>query len=423
MVTIRSRVGLFGSILFIVTVSAFSQETLRAYADKIGLNIGTCTGGGMYRRGGDYTTTLKREFNTIVAENEMKASALQPNKGQFNFTTADDMVKFAEENNMKLRGHCLIWHAQNPGWIQSGSWTRETLLEVMKAHITGVITHFKPKNKIVYEWDVVNEAFSDGTSGAMRNSFWKKTIGEDFVDSAFAFAHRADPEIGLFYNDYNTSNITAKSTAVYDKIKKMVENGIPITGVGFQSHQTLEEYTPAFITSLKQNFDRFAALGLKLSITELDIRITLPTDQSELAKQGDYYKEYMQTVLSTPACRTFMIWGFTDAHSWVPGTFKGTGDALIFTSSYQPKPAYTSLLDVLKNYKQENIGQPINRQTNTDDFLLISSGGYSSLFNLLGKKIGPVTIISSPSVSTRPITLANQMIISAQNRHKSIQIK
>ncbi len=423
MATFRSRVGLFSSILFIVSVSAFSQETLRAYADKIGLNIGSCTGGGMYKRAGDYTTTLKREFNTIVAENEMKASALQPNKGRFNFATADDMVKFAEDNKMKLRGHCLIWHAQNPGWIQSGTWTRETLLEVMKAHITGVISHFKAKNKTVYEWDVVNEAFSDGTSGAMRNSFWKKTIGEDFIDSAFAFAHRADPDIGLFYNDYNTSNITAKSTAVYNKVKKMVENGIPITGVGFQSHQTLEEYTPAFITSLKENFNRFAALGLKLSVTELDIRITLPTDESELAKQGEYYREYLQTVLSTPACRTFMIWGFTDAHSWVPGTFRGTGDALIYTANYQPKPAYTALLDVLKKYKPAGIGQPINSRTNSDSFSLIASDGYSSLFNLQGKKVGTVMIISKPSAATRPINLANQMTISAANKHQTIQVK
>lgn len=419
----RSKVALLSSIVFVVSISAFSQETLRSYADKIGLNIGTCTYGGAYRRAGDYSTILKRDFNTIVAENEMKASSLQPTEGKFNFSTADDMVKFAEENKMKLRGHCLIWHAQNPGWVQNGTWTRETLLKVMKDHITGVISHFKAKNKVVYEWDVVNEAYSDGTSGAMRNSFWKKTIGEDFIDSAFVFAHRADPEIGLYYNDYNTSNVTAKSTAVYNRLKKMIENGIPITGVGFQSHQTLEEYTPAFIASLKENFNRFAALGLKISITELDIRITLPTDESELTKQGEYYKEYMQTVLSTPACKTFMIWGFTDAHSWVPGTFKGTGDALIYTSSYQPKPAYTALLDVLKNYKPSIIDPPINSRTSNAGFSLISSGGYSNLFNLQGKKIGTTMIISKPSVTTKPTGLANQITISAEKRHGSIQVK
>jgi endo-1,4-beta-xylanase len=423
MVTLRLKVVLFSSIVFVTSISAFSQETLRAYADKIGLNIGTCTYGGVYRRAGDYSTILKRDFNTIVAENEMKASSLQPNEGKFNFSTADDMVKFAEENKMKLRGHCLIWHAQNPTWIQSGTWTRETLLEVMKAHITGVITHFKAKNKTVYEWDVVNEAFSDGTSGAMRNSFWKKTIGEDFLDSAFVFAHRADPDIGLFYNDYNTSNVTAKSTAVYNRLKKMIENGIPITGVGFQSHQTLEEYTPAFIASLKENFNRFAALGLKISITELDIRITLPTDDSELTKQGEYYREYMQTVLSTPACKTFMIWGFTDAHSWVPGTFKGTGDALIYTASYQPKPAYTAILEVLKNYKPSGINLPINSRSSNAGFSVIGSEGYARLFNLQGKKVGSVMIISNPSAAIRPINLANQMTISAENRTRSIRVK
>jgi len=203
----------------------------------------------------------------------------------------------------------------------------------------------------------------------------------------------------------------------------MIENGIPITGVGFQSHQTLEEYTPAFIASLKENFNRFAALGLKLSITELDIRITLPTEESELTKQGEYYREYLQTVLSTPACRTFMIWGFTDAHSWVPGTFKGTGDALIYTASYQPKPAYTALLDVLKNYNPSGIGQPIISRTGSYGSSLMGSDGYSGLFNLQGKKVGTVMILSNPSAATRPINLANQMTISAENRHRSVTVK
>jgi endo-1,4-beta-xylanase len=420
--TIFNSAAVLIAVLSISTAEA--QETLRQYADKIGLSIGTCTGGGMYRRGdANYVNTLKREFNTIVAENEMKASALQPTRGGFNFSTADDMVKFAEENNMKLRGHCLIWHAQNPSWLQSGTWTRETLLEAMKEHIQGVLKHFRAKNKIVFEWDVVNEAFSDGTSGGMRNSFWKKNIGEDFLDSAFTYAHEADPDVLLFYNDYNTSNVTAKSTAVYNKIKKMVENGVPISGVGFQSHQTLEEYTPAFIVSLKENFDRFAALGLKLSITELDIRITMPSDADELAKQADYYKEYMQTVLATPACRTFMIWGFTDSHSWVPGTFPGTGDALIFDKSYKPKPAYTSLLDVLKTYKPAAV-LPAGRTGCSGSVAVDNTRGSGALFNLLGMRIG-----SSPATAPAAFTIypsgamANQAVVSNNGRTVLIRMR
>ncbi|HEX2959712.1 MAG TPA: endo-1,4-beta-xylanase [Chitinispirillaceae bacterium] len=423
--TIRSRVGLLGSILFVFSLSTFSQETLRACADKIGLNIGSCTFYNAYSSDQTYSSVLKRDFNTIVAENEMKASSLHPSRGQFTFSRADDMVKFAENNKMKMRGHVLVWHAQNPSWLQSGSWTRETLLEAMKEHINGVLGHFKGKNKTVFEWDVVNEAFhNDASKGTLRSSFWKNVIGEDFIDSAFAFAHRADPEVLLFYNDYNTSNITTKSTAIYNKIKKMIDNGIPIHGVGFQSHQTLEEYTPAFIESLKENFDRFAKLGLKISVTELDIRITLPTEQSELEKQADFYHEFLETAIANPACRTFMIWGFTDKHSWVPGTFKGTGDALIYSNTYQPKPAYAEMLDVLKNFKEAGIEQPINsRMLNNPALSLVGSNGYSCLFNLQGKKVGSVMVISNPSVIPRPINLANQMTFSTATKHGSVQVK
>jgi endo-1,4-beta-xylanase len=142
-------------------VAVNGQETLRGYADKIGLNIGTCLGGRTYQSNQQFQQVLIREFNTIVAENEMKASAMQPQEGQFSFGTADQLVAFAQTNHMKVRGHTLIWHAQNPTWLTSGTWTRETLLAAMKAHITGVVSHFKGK---VFEWDVVNEAFSDGGS-------------------------------------------------------------------------------------------------------------------------------------------------------------------------------------------------------------------------------------------------------------------
>jgi endo-1,4-beta-xylanase len=421
--SIRNKTLVSISTILACCFLANGQETLRAYSDKIGLNIGTCTGGRMWRNGeANYVNTLKREFNTIVAENEMKASALQPNKGQFSFSTADDMVKFAEENNMKLRGHALVWHAQNPGWIQNGTWNRQTLLETMKGHINGVLTHFKAKNKTVFQWDVVNEAFhNDASSSAYRSSFWKNTIGEDFIDSAFTYAHRADPDVILFYNDYNTSNVNAKSTAMYNKIKKMLDNGVPIHGVGFQSHQTLEEYTPAFIASMKENFDRFAALGLQIAVTELDIRIKTPTDQAELTKQGEYYREYLETCLATPACRTFMIWGFTDKHSWIPGTFPGTGDGLIFNSSYQPKPAYTALLDVVKNFKIVSI-LPQDKSQRTSDLNLniMSNNSYTDIFNLQGVKVGSYSIVQNPSLTDKSSRLANQAVISKDGYRRVI---
>jgi endo-1,4-beta-xylanase len=413
MMWIRNRIFLLSAILAGCS-AAYGQETLRAYADKIGLNIGSCIFAGAYRNQ-QYSEVLTREFNTIVAENEMKAASMQPQKGQFSFGTADQMVAFAQENNMKVRGHTLVWHAQNPSWLSGGTWTRETLLAEMKAHITGVVGHFKGK---VFEWDVVNEAFSDGGSPTLRNSFWKKTIGDDFMDSAFTYAHQADPDAILYYNDYNTSNVTGKSTAVYNKLKQMIDNGVPVSGVGFQSHQTLEEYSSGFIASLKENFDRFAKLGLSIAVTEMDIRITLPTDQSELDKQGEYYREYLETFLGNPACKTFMTWGFTDRYSWIPGTFSGTGDALIFTSDYQPKPAYTAMLDVLKNFIPDAI-LPSGKSRSDAAMNVYRFNGRTSrdIFNLRGVKVGSYTLLPGSC------PVANQTVIIKGGRRPMVFMK
>jgi len=270
----------------------------------------------------------------------------------------------------------------------------------------------------VFEWDVVNEAFNDGTAGTMRNSFWKKTIGEDFMDSAFTYAHQADPAAILYYNDFNTSNVTAKSTAIYNKLKQMIDNGVPVSGVGFQSHQTLEEYSSGFIASLKENFDRFGKLGLSIAVTEMDIRITLPTDQSELDKQGEYYREYLKTFLGNPACKTFMTWGFTDRYSWIPGTFSGTGDALLFTTDYQPKPAYTGLLTVLKNYVPASIlphGKSHSEAVSNE--YRFNGNTAMDLFNPRGVKVGSCT------VSPCSYHAANQVLIYKGGRHPIVSVK
>ncbi|MBN1760275.1 MAG: endo-1,4-beta-xylanase [Chitinispirillaceae bacterium] len=407
-------------ILIITLIAAGSftangqEESLRAYADKIGLNIGTCIFGRTYQSG-QYSEILTRDFNTVVAENEMKAQAMQPQQGQFSFGTADAMVAFAQEHDMKVRGHTLVWHAQNPSWLSGGSWTRETLLKQMEAHITGVVSHFKGK---VFEWDVVNEAFGDrATNGVnpLRGSFWQRTIGDDFLDSAFTYAHRADPDAILFYNDYSTSNVNSKSTSVYNKLKEMIENGVPVSGVGFQSHQTLEDYDEEFIASLKENFDRFAALGLRISVTELDIRITLPSGGNDWVTQAEYYREYLQTCLENSACKTFMIWGFTDRYSWIPGVFPGTGEALIFDDNFEPKPAYDELLETLKNYKPDAI-RSFGGFRNNPASRLFTAGNFSrSIFNLRGEKIGtysfsPTLLISAggrPPAASQTVVIEN----------------
>jgi endo-1,4-beta-xylanase len=333
------------AVFFCCTGSLWAQETLKTYADKIPLNIGTCVGSAFDSNDQTYINALKREFNTVVCENAMKPYSLQPSQGSFSFTNADKLVAFAQQNNMKIRGHTLVWHNQNPNWLSKGSWTRATLLAAMKAHINGVLSHFKGK---IIEWDVVNEAFDDSGAGARRTSFWQNTIGNDYIDSAFVYAHQADPAALLFYNDYSTCTMNTKSTAIYTMIKTMLANNVPIHGIGFQSHQQISDTSTSFFAGMKANFDRFAKLGLKISITELDVRMPLPSNQTALKAQAVVYRGFMQLALATPSCQTFMMWGFSDKYSWIPQQFPGEGAACIYDENFQPKPAYTALLDVLK---------------------------------------------------------------------------
>lgn len=325
-----------------------AQESLKSLAAKINLSIGTCVSSDFYRNSEpQYNEVLGREFNAFVCENEMKPDALHSVQGSPNFTTADKLVTWALQNKGKVRGHTLCWHSQNPSWIKNNSWNRQQALQALNQHISLIVSHYKGK---VYQWDVINELWDDNATKPAMRTFnpWFKAIGEDFVDSAFTYAHRADPDARLFYNDYNNSTINNKSTAMYNKIKKMVENGVPIHGIGFQAHHTEPEWSDNFKNSLKENIKRFNDLGLEVVFTETDVRITTPTDQNELIDQARMYKAMLEASLESKGVTTFMIWGFTDKHSWIPGTFPGTDDALIFDRSYKKKPAYDSIAAVLK---------------------------------------------------------------------------
>lgn len=329
--------GFFCLLFSCWSIAAYCQETLRNYADEIGLNIGVCMGVQFDKNNQTHNDLVKREFNTVVAENSMKAASIHPSKGKTNFSGPDQLVSFALDNSMKIRGHTLVWHLQNAGWICTGS--RQTSLENLKYHIDTVVGHFKGK---VFQWDVVNEAFADDGSGGLRSSVWTSSIGDDFIDSAFVYAHAADPECKLFYNDYSISTINAKSTGVYTRVKKMLENGIPIHGVGFQSHQNATDANATFYSRIKENFRRFALLGIELAVTELDAK------GSDFQAQADVYATYMRLALEIPAIKTYMIWGVRDQDSWVSPT------PLIFDNSWQPKPAYTAILKLLKNPPEED---------------------------------------------------------------------
>jgi endo-1,4-beta-xylanase len=330
----------------ITTAGARAQDgPLRAPADARGFYIGAAVDMSPFRNDPNYLNILRQQFNIIVAENAFKMDAVRPSRTAFNFTDTDALVSFAQANNMKLRGHTLVWHNQIPGWLTSGNFTRDQVIDIMREHIQTFVGRYRGT---VLAWDVVNEAIDD-SSGQLRNSFWLQRIGPEYISLAFQFAREADPQAKLYYNDYSIEGLGTKSNAVFNLVSNLKNQGVPIDGVGWQMHQ---------INGFRINADnrtnarRLASLGLEISLTEMDVRISLPTASDELQQQALAYSDSINFCLTEPNCKALVTWGFTDRYSWIPGTFSGFGDALIYNSNYQPKPAYTALLNVLQQGQQ-----------------------------------------------------------------------
>jgi endo-1,4-beta-xylanase len=322
--------------------SRAQNRPLRAPADERGFFIGAAVAMSPFRNEPQYLDTLRREFNIIVAENAFKMDAVRPSRTTFNFTDTDALVSFAQANNMRVRGHTLVWHYQLPGWLTNGNFTRDQVIDIMREHIFTLVGRYRG---LVWSWDVVNEAFNDSNGGLRTDSFWYQSIGPEYIRLAFEFARLADPEATLYYNDYSIEGMNTKSNAVYNLVSGLKSQGVPIDGVGWQMHQ-INGFR--IQTQHQTNARRLAALGLEISMTEMDMRISLPTTADELQQQALAYSNSINFCLTEPNCKAVVTWGFTDKYSWVPGIFSGMGDALIFDTNYQPKPAYFALLDVLE---------------------------------------------------------------------------
>ncbi|MFE7434703.1 endo-1,4-beta-xylanase [Streptomyces tendae] len=300
-----------------------AESTLGAAAAQSGRYFGTAIASGKL---GDsaYTSIAAREFNMVTAENEMKIDATEPQRGQFNFSAADRVYNWAVQNGKQVRGHTLAWHSQQPGWMQSlsGSALRQAMID----HINGVMAHYKGK---IVQWDVVNEAFADGSSGARRDSNLQRT-GNDWIEVAFRTARAADPSAKLCYNDYNVENWTwAKTQAMYNMVRDFKSRGVPIDCVGFQSHfNSGSPYDSNFRTTLQN----FAALGVDVAITELDIQ----------GAPASTYANVTNDCLAVSRCLGITVWGVRDSDSW-----RSEQTPLLFNNDGSKKAAYTAVLNTL----------------------------------------------------------------------------
>ena len=307
------------------TGTASAASTLGASAAEHGRFFGTAIAAGRLSDSA-YTTIAGREFNMVTPENEMKWDATEPSQNNFSYGSADQIVNFATARGMRVRGHALAWHAQQPGWAQNMSGT--ALRNAMLNHVTQVATHFRVK---IYAWDVVNEAFADGGGGGRRDSNLQRT-GNDWIEAAFRAARAADPGAKLCYNDYNTDNWNdAKTQGVYRMVQDFKNRGVPIDCVGFQSHFTGGSNYPS---NYRTTLSSFAALGVDVHITELDI-----TNANATA-----YANTVRDCYAVARCMGITVWGVRDSDSW-----RRSESPLLFDGNGNKKAAYNSVLTALND--------------------------------------------------------------------------
>jgi endo-1,4-beta-xylanase len=322
---------------------------LRDLAAPIGLRIGTALIPQDIETP-SYAAIASSQFSVVTPGNGMKWQIVEPEQGVYDWSQADQLVQFAQANGQLVRGHTLTWHNQLPGWlttgVANGSISAAQLSTLLHDHIITEVSRYRGR---IWQWDVCNEFFTDTNPSTINpDDFWVSNLGTGVIADAFRWAREADPNALLFYNDYNIGGedgTNAKSDAVYAFVRQLLDEGVPIDGVGNQGHlDTQYGWSPQL---LRQDLERFASLGLKVAITEADVRTfvnnatdQVPTDNLAQFAQPYEYSEMLKAALAVPQCISFTVWGFTDSDSWVPGTFAGEGYAGLYDVNQKPKAAY-----------------------------------------------------------------------------------
>ncbi|MEK0313286.1 endo-1,4-beta-xylanase [Cohnella sp. 56] len=311
---------------------------------------------------------LKKQVNALVAENAMKPDAIQPSEGAFTWERADRIVKFAQDNGMAVRYHTLVWHNQTPGWFflaADGSpmvdetdpakreANKKLLLKRLAAHVRAVVGRYKDEIK---SWDVVNEVVEPGDPDGMRASEWYRITGTDYIETAFRVAREAGGgDIKLYINDYGTDD-ARKRDRLFELVKQLLDKGVPIDGVGHQTHINLR--TPS-VDAMLASFNKFKALGLDNIITELDMSLYTWDDRSDygrevpadvLARQADRYRDIFDMLKANKGLVSAVtFWGIADNHTWLSSfPIVRTEAPFLFDQNYHAKPAFWAVVDPSK---------------------------------------------------------------------------
>ena len=317
----------------------------------------------------DALGVIRKHFNSVVAENCMKSEVIQPREGEFDFTLSDQFVEFAEQHGMHVIGHTLIWHSQAPRWFftddQGNDVSADVLTERMRTHIHTLAGRYTGR---VHGWDVVNEAIMD--DGSWRNSKFYQILGEDFVRLAFEFAHEADPDAELYYNDYSMAN-PGRREGVTRMVGDLLEKGVRVDGIGMQCHVNLDYPT---IEEYKKSIEAYSELGVKVMITEMDITV-LPwpgtsvgadvamsaeyqasmnpyadglSDEVYQALHNRYLDFFRLFIRHHDKISRVTMWGVNDGQSWRNyWPVRGRVDyPLLFDRDFQPKPVVAAIIEM-----------------------------------------------------------------------------
>ncbi len=317
-----------------------TATTLRAAGERRGVTMGAAVAAGPLRTDARYRAVLARQYGMVTPENAMKWATVEPEPGQHAWDDADALVDFAAAHGQQVRGHALVWYRALPAWLTARPLTAGEAEQTLRQHILTEVGRYRSR---VAQWDVVNEALAN--DGTLRPNPFLAALGPRYIDLAFRWAHEADPSARLYYNDYGIDRPGPKARAALALVRRLRAAGVPIDGVGVQAHQPPGR--PADATALRAALRRFAAAGVDVAVTELDVPLRLPADGAARDRQAADYAAVLRACLAVERCRTFVTWGFTDAHSWIPARYPGYGDALPFDAALAPKPAVGAMTAAL----------------------------------------------------------------------------